>query len=121
AGWTVAPAGPQPAGALGAGDSATQTWTVTAPDTGQPSTATLRAILTYSDAATGAHERVVSYQGPPANLPPTISSLDPSKAAAGQQVTIHGTNFGATRADPSKDYVFFTDGGTSWGAPFDGA
>lgn len=50
-----------------------------------------------------------------------ITSLVPSSAAAGEQVTIHGTNFGATQADPNQDYVFFVDGDTSWGAPFEGA
>jgi hypothetical protein len=119
-GWTVVPAGSQNVGTLAEGASATQDWTVTAPSTGQASSAALEATVNYTD-ATGAPGNVTTYQGPPANLPPTISSLEPTSAAAGQQVTIHGANFGATQADPSKDYVFFTDGGTSWGAPFDGA
>jgi hypothetical protein len=50
-----------------------------------------------------------------------ITSLDPPSAAEGDQVTIHGQNFGATQADPNQDYVFFIDGDTSWGAPFDAA
>ena len=47
-----------------------------------------------------------------------IDSLDPTSAAAGQPVTIHGANFGATQGN---GYVFFIDGPNSWGAPFDGA
>ncbi len=118
-GWTVSPSTPQSVGTVAAGASSTVSWNVTAPDGG--GTAALKATLTYTDAATGAPGRVTTYQGPPANLPPVITSLDPSSAAAGQQVTIHGTNFGATQADPNQDYVFFVDGDTSWGAPFDGA
>jgi hypothetical protein len=43
---------------------------------------------------------------------PLVTSLDPSTAAAGQPVTIHGTGFGAT-----PGYVAFSDGGTNWGRP----
>ncbi len=118
-GWTVTPPAPQSAGTVAAGASSTTTWTVTAPAGG--GTANLEALATYTDAATGAPGRVTTYEGPPANLPPVITSLDPSSAAAGQQVTIHGTNFGATQSDPNQDYIFFVDGDTSWGAPFDGA
>jgi Glycosyl hydrolases family 31/Domain of unknown function (DUF5110)/NPCBM-associated, NEW3 domain of alpha-galactosidase/IPT/TIG domain len=120
AGWTVAPASAA-VGTVAAGGSATQSWTVTGPSGGQSSTASLKAVVDYTDANTRAPGSVTTYQGPPSNLPPVISSLDPTSAAAGQQVTIHGTNFGATQADPRKDYVFFTDGDISWGAPFDGA
>jgi hypothetical protein len=41
-----------------------------------------------------------------------VNSLDPSTAAAGQQVTIHGTGFGA-----SPGYVAFSDNGVNWGRP----
>jgi Glycosyl hydrolases family 31/Domain of unknown function (DUF5110)/NPCBM-associated, NEW3 domain of alpha-galactosidase/Carbohydrate binding module (family 35)/IPT/TIG domain len=121
AGWRVAPAGPQHAGTVRAGSSVTRAWTVSAPRARGPATAALRATVSYTDAGTGAPGRVVTYQGPAANLPPTISSVDPSAASAGEQVTIHGANFGASRGDPAKSYVFFADGDTSWGAPFDGA
>ena len=47
---------------------------------------------------------------------PTISSISASSASAGQQVTITGTNFGATRAGR---YVTFSDNGINWGAPVD--
>jgi len=50
-----------------------------------------------------------------------ITSVDRTGADAGEQVTIHGQNFRATQADPNLEYVFFIDGDTSWGAPFDGA
>lgn len=120
-GWTVTPASPQPAGTIAAGNSATQAWTVTAPPGSGEATAALAATADFTNAASGAPGEVTTHEGPPANLPPVISSLDPTSAAAGQQVTIHGTNFGATQADPNQDYVFFVDGGTSWGAPFDGA
>ena len=121
AGWTVTPQAPQPLGTVAEGGQATASWTVTAPSGGGPATAALRATLTYVNASNGAPGSVTTYQGPPANLPPVITSLDPPSAAAGQQVTIHGRNFGATQADPNVDYVFFIDGDTSWGAPFDGA
>lgn len=122
AGWTIAPAGDQQIGSVPQGGTATRSWAVTAPNNGtRQVTVALQATLTYTSDATGSPEEVTTYQGPPANLPPVISSLDPSSAAAGQQVTIHGQNFGATQADPSKDYLFFADGPNSWGAPFDGA
>jgi hypothetical protein len=44
--------------------------------------------------------------------------VDPTSAGAGQVVAINGRNFGDTQGD---SYVFFVDGDTSWGAPFDGA
>jgi hypothetical protein len=118
-GWTISPSAPQSVGTVAAGTSSMVSWNVTAPEGG--GTAALKATLTYTDAATGGPGWVTTFQGPPANLPPVITSLDPSSAAAGEQVTIHGTNFGATQADPNQDYVFFVDGDTSWGAPFDGA
>jgi predicted alpha-1,2-mannosidase len=43
---------------------------------------------------------------------PLVTSLDPSTAAAGQPVTIHGRGFGAT-----PGYVAFSDNGTNWGRP----
>jgi hypothetical protein len=42
------------------------------------------------------------------------TSVSPSPAAAGQQVTIHGTGFGATQG---TGYVAFSDQGINWGAP----
>jgi hypothetical protein len=121
AGWTVTPLAAQPVGTVPEGQDSTVSWTVTAPSGGGQVTAALQATVTYVNASNGAPGSVTTYQGPPANLPPVITSLDPSSAAEGEQVTIHGQNFGATQADPNQDYVFFIDGDTSWGAPFDGA
>jgi hypothetical protein len=111
AGWTVAPAGPAAVGTVAAGGSKSVAFNVTAPSGG--GTAALHASATWDGGGAA-----VTDQGPPANLPPVIDSLDPTTASAGQQVTIHGSNFGTTQGD---SYVFFVDGGTSWGAPFDGA
>jgi len=121
AGWTVTPQAPQSVGTVADGQSSTVGWTVTAPSTGQPVTAALQATVGYLNASNGAPGTVTTYQGPAANLPPVITSLDPTSAAEGDLVTIHGRNFGAAQADPNQDYVFFIDGDTSWGAPFDGA
>jgi len=117
AGWTVTPATPAALGTIAEGDSRTVDWNVTAP-AGSGGTASLRAIATYTSDANGSPGSVTVYQGPVANLPPVITSVEPSSAAAGQVVTINGRNFGDTQGD---SYVFFVDGGTSWGAPFDGA
>ncbi len=43
---------------------------------------------------------------------PVAASLSPATAAAGQQVTINGSGFGATQGS-----VVLTDDGTTWGAP----
>ncbi|WP_049871675.1 GH92 family glycosyl hydrolase [Catenulispora acidiphila] len=42
------------------------------------------------------------------------TSATPSPAAAGQQVTVHGSGFGATQG---TGYVAFSDQGINWGAP----
>ena len=44
--------------------------------------------------------------------------MSPSSTAAGTSVTLSGQNFGATQGD---SYLTLAQGGTSWGAPFDGA
>ncbi|HKC29227.1 MAG TPA: TIM-barrel domain-containing protein, partial [Jatrophihabitans sp.] len=121
-GWTIAPSGDEQVGTVNAGGSGTATWTVTAPSGGSSDvSATLWATATYTNDGNGSRGSVTTYQGPPSNLPPVITSIDPTSAAAGDHVTLHGTNFGATQADPSKDYVFFINNNASWGAPFDGA
>jgi alpha-glucosidase len=53
-----------------------------------------------------------------ANIPsaPAISSISASSASAGQQVTITGTNFGASQAGR---YVTFGDNSINWGGPID--
>ncbi|HET9169107.1 MAG TPA: carbohydrate-binding protein [Actinospica sp.] len=54
------------------------------------------------------------------NIPaaPTITSISPTSAAAGAQVTLTGTHFGATQ---SGRYLTFSDNGINWGAPVDQA
>ena len=118
AGWTVTP-GPTALPDVSAGGSATATWQVTAPagGTGQQ-TAALKGTVTY--ASGGSPGQVTTYQGPPSLVPPVLTSVQPTSAAAGTVITINGANFGAAQVQGSS-YVFFTDGSTSWGAPFDGA
>ena len=45
---------------------------------------------------------------------PLVTSLSPATAAAGQEVTVTGTGFGASQG---AGYVAFSDNGTNWGAP----
>ncbi|MBS2548937.1 ricin-type beta-trefoil lectin domain protein [Catenulispora sp. NL8] len=47
---------------------------------------------------------------------PTITSSSPATAAAGQQVTVTGSGFGASQG---SGYLTFSDNGTNWGAPGD--
>jgi hypothetical protein len=47
-------------------------------------------------------------------LSPLAASVSPATAAAGQQVTINGSGFGASQG---SGYVAFSDNGTNWGAP----
>ncbi len=120
-GWTVKPASPVAAGNLTAGASATQSWTVTAPaGSTSPVTAALQAQASYT--SSGQAQQVTAGQQPgpaPAPLPPpVISSATPSNPAPGATVTLTGQNFGATQA---ASYLTLAQGGTSWGAPYDGA
>lgn len=50
----------------------------------------------------------------PASCDAVISSVSPSVASPGQQVTITGSGFGATQG---SGFVDFTDQGTSWNGP----
>ena len=49
---------------------------------------------------------------------PVITFTSPSSAAAGQQVTITGSGFGASQG---SSHLNFSDNGTNWGAPGDAA
>lgn len=49
---------------------------------------------------------------------PSISSVSASSTTAGSTVTLTGQNFGATQG---SSYLTLAEGGTSWGAPYDGA
>jgi Glycosyl hydrolases family 31/Ricin-type beta-trefoil lectin domain/Domain of unknown function (DUF5110)/Carbohydrate binding module (family 6)/IPT/TIG domain len=50
--------------------------------------------------------------------PPAVASSSLNTASAGQQVTLTGSGFGASRG---SGYLTFSDGGTTWGAPVDQA
>jgi alpha-glucosidase (family GH31 glycosyl hydrolase) len=113
-GWTLKPTTPTASASLAAGSSLTASWSVTAPQGSGTQTATLSAAASYTDAATGAPETVTAEQEPA----PTITSVSPSTASAGQVVTVTGANFGATQGE---SYLTFSDEGTNWGAPPDAA
>ena len=49
---------------------------------------------------------------------PVITFASPADAAAGQQVTVTGSGFGASQG---SSYLTFSDNGTNWGAPGDAA
>jgi IPT/TIG domain len=49
---------------------------------------------------------------------PAITSASPSSTTPGSTVTLTGQNFGATQG---SSYLTLVQGGTSWGAPYDGA
>ncbi|HEX4280111.1 MAG TPA: TIM-barrel domain-containing protein, partial [Solirubrobacteraceae bacterium] len=53
-----------------------------------------------------------------AGTAPSISLVSPSSTTPGSSVTLTGQNFGATQG---SSYLTLVQGGTSWGAPFDGA
>jgi Glycosyl hydrolases family 31/Domain of unknown function (DUF5110)/IPT/TIG domain/NPCBM-associated, NEW3 domain of alpha-galactosidase len=121
-GWTVTPSAPAQAGTIAPGASATQSWTVQAPasSSASPETASLRAQASYTSA--GLPEEVTAaQQAPPAAAPPptpVITSVSPATTAAGTSVTLTGQNFGSSQG---SSYLTLAQGGTSWGAPFDGA
>jgi hypothetical protein len=120
-GWTVTPASPVDAGNISDGGSATQSWTVTAPaGSTSPVTAALQANATYGSA--GQRERVIAMEQGGANPaplpPPVVTGSSPPSPAPGDAVTLTGQNFGATQG---SSYLTLAQGGTSWGAPFDGA
>jgi hypothetical protein len=83
-------------------------------------TAALQATARYTSA--GLPEQVVaSEQAPPASAPlppPVITTVTPSTTAAGTSVTLTGQNFGSSQG---ASYLTLAQGGTSWGAPYDGA
>jgi uncharacterized repeat protein (TIGR01451 family) len=120
-GWTVTPAAPASAGTIASGASATQTWTVQAPSSSSPTeTAALQAQANYTSAGL-AEQVTAAEQAPPAQAPPpapVITSVSPSTTAAGTSVTLTGQNFGSSQG---SSYLTLAQGGTSWGAPYDGA
>jgi hypothetical protein len=70
--------------------------------------------------ATGSSVTVTQLGGTPVQLPepatPLITFTSPATAAAGQQVTVTGSGFGASQGG---GYLTFSDNGTNWGAPPD--
>jgi hypothetical protein len=72
--------------------------------------------------ATTASLTVTQVGGSPVQLSepstPRITFASPAKAAAGQQVTVTGSGFGASQG---SGYLTFSDNGTNWGAPADQA
>jgi hypothetical protein len=70
--------------------------------------------------ATTASLTVTQVGGSPVQLSepstPRITFASPAKAAAGQQVTVTGSGFGASQG---SSYLTFSDNGTNWGAPSD--
>jgi hypothetical protein len=120
-GWTVTPASPVSGGNLAEGGSATQSWTVSAPSgSSSPVTASLLAQASYTSAGQ-AEQVTASQQAGPAVAPlppPVITSSSPATPAPGDTVTLTGQNFGASQGN---SYLLLIQGGTSWGAPYDGA
>ena len=119
-GWTVTPTSATTAASVPAGGSAVVSWQATAPtgSSGQQFTAALTATADYISQSNGSPGDVATSQGPPELVPPVITSVQPASASAGTIETITGSHFGATQG---SSYVFFIDGPTSWGAPFDAA
>jgi hypothetical protein len=72
--------------------------------------------------ATGSTATVTQVGGTPVQLAepttPTITFSSPATAAAGQEVTVTGSGFGASQG---SSYLTFSDNGTNWGAPGDQA
>jgi IPT/TIG domain len=78
------------------------------------------ASVTLPGGTTGGTEHIFSIgtstRVTTASNTPVITSLSATTAAAGQQVTINGSGFGASQ---NGSYLTFTDNGTNWGAPGD--
>ncbi len=75
-------------------------------------TATVKMITPFGTTATQSLEIV-----PSANAP-VITSVSPTSAAAGDEVTLTGRNFGASQG---SSFLKFTDNGVNWGEPGDEA
>jgi predicted alpha-1,2-mannosidase len=78
---------------------------------------TLSSVTLPDGATTGAlHVFSIGTSTSPLN-PPVASSVDPSTASGGQQVTINGSGFGTSQG---SGYVEFSDNGSSWGGTGEG-
>jgi len=128
-----------PAAGTYPGEPASRTYTLDLVDESQPTSVQINGQTvaasqwTYNSAthslqvplgavATTASLTVTQTGGSPVQLPepstPRITFASPSSAAAGQQVTVTGSGFGASQG---SSYLTFSDNGTSWGAPGDAA
>jgi predicted alpha-1,2-mannosidase len=75
---------------------------------------TLSSVTLPDGASTGAlHVFSIGSSTSPVSAP-VASSVTPSTASGGQQVTIHGSGFGASQG---SGYVELSDNGSSWGGP----
>ena len=110
-------------GSIAQGNSATQTWTVTAP----AGDGHADARLSRPQPPTSAMPRARPKASPPnSKLPrprhcprPSSPACQPTSGGVGTVETITGKNFGATATAPSDVLLFVP--GISWGAPYDGA
>jgi phospholipase C len=109
-GWTIAAASRATAAALAAESSFTPSWTVTASAGTGSQFATLSATATYAEAAGGGRKTITAEQVPA----PSITSVSPATASAGDIVTVTGVNFGTGQG---AGYIAFSDYGVNWGAP----
>lgn len=79
---------------------------------------TLTSVTLPSSTAPGEMRIFAVGTGIQAMTPPVAQSESAATAAAGQQVTVTGTGFGAAQGN---GYVEFSDNGVGWGAPGDPA
>ena len=119
------------------GEPASRAYTIDLVDESQPASIQINGITvppsawTYDSSAhtlrvpvgavaTGSSVTVTQVGGSPVQLPepstPLITFASPATAAAGQQVTVTGSGFGASQG---SGYLTFSDNGTNWGAPPD--
>ena len=122
-----------------AGEPSSRTYTIDLVDESQPTSVQLNGQTLASSAwsynsadhtlqvpvgavATGSTATITQTGGAPVQLQeptaPLVTFTSPATAAAGQQVTVTGSGFGATQG---SSYLTFSDNGTNWGAPPDEA
>jgi hypothetical protein len=75
--------------------------------------------VTLPTGTSAGHEHIFSIGTSTAAMTgPVVTSLSTTSAKAGDQVTINGSGFGSSQGN---GYVAFSDNGTNWGAPGNGA
>ena len=122
-GWTVTPSTPVSAGTIAAGSVGHPV--LDGAGTGLVGYVTRDGVAHGAGQLTRAlakQEQVTATeQAPPATAPlpaPVITKVSPPTTAAGTSVTLTGQNFGSSQG---SSYLTLAQGGTSWGAPYDGA